>query len=79
MKARNPIVVVPGHIMPDAQTNLSGIEHTHAYLIAFEEELAKATNAAALDAAMKARFPDLGMGVAIDIGAKVATGEMKWG
>lgn len=26
-----------------------------------------------------ARFPDLGMGVAIDIGSKAAMGEMKWG
>jgi hypothetical protein len=28
---------------------------------------------------MEARFPGLGMGVALDIGSKVATGEMKWG
>jgi hypothetical protein len=34
---------------------------------------------AALKAAMEARFPGLGMGVAPDIGAKVANGEMKWG
>ena len=47
--------------------------------IAFEEELAKAKDSAALKAAMEARFPDLGMGVALDIGSKVATGEMKWG
>ena len=30
-------------------------------------------------AAMKGRFPGLGMEVALDIGAKVAKGEMKWG
>ena len=30
-------------------------------------------------AAMEARFPNLGMGVALDIGSKVARGEMKWG
>jgi hypothetical protein len=34
---------------------------------------------AVLNAAMDVRFPDLGMGVALDIGSKVATGEMKWG
>ena len=33
----------------------------------------------ALIAAMTARYPDAGMGVALQIGAKVATGEMKWG
>jgi hypothetical protein len=32
-----------------------------------------------LKAAMEARFPNLGMGVALDIGSKVAKGEMKWG
>jgi glyoxylase-like metal-dependent hydrolase (beta-lactamase superfamily II) len=77
--ARKPAVVVPGHLTPAAATDLSAVEHTKAYLITFEEELAKAPNAAALKAAMEARFPGLGMGVALDIGAKVAKGEMKWG
>jgi glyoxylase-like metal-dependent hydrolase (beta-lactamase superfamily II) len=74
-----PAIVVPGHMTPQAATDLSGVEHTRAYLIAFEEELARAKDAAALKAAMEARFPGLGMGVALDIGSKVATGEMKWG
>lgn len=77
--ARKPAIVVPGHMTPEAPTNLSGIEHTIAYLTAFETELANAKNAAALKGAMEARFPGLGMGVALDIGSKVATGEMKWG
>ncbi|SFJ48465.1 Glyoxylase, beta-lactamase superfamily II [Bosea sp. OK403] len=77
--ARRPAIVVAGHMTADARTDLSGVEHTKAYLLAFEEELAKKPDSAALNAAMKARFPDLGMSVAIDIGAKVATGEMKWG
>jgi len=50
-----------------------------AYLDAFEEELAKAKDSAELIAAMNTRFPGLGMEVALNIGAKVATGEMKWG
>jgi glyoxylase-like metal-dependent hydrolase (beta-lactamase superfamily II) len=76
--ARKPAIVVPGHMAPDAVTDLSGIEHTKAYLAAFEEELARAKDSVALIAAMKARFSGLGMDVALDIGAKVATGEMKW-
>lgn len=76
--ARAPAVVVPGHMAPAAPIGLPAVEHTRAYLVAFEEELAKAADAAALKAAMEARFPDLGMGVALDIGSKVATGEMKW-
>lgn len=77
--ARKPAVVVPGHMTPASPTDISGVEHTKAYLTAFEQELTKAKDAAALKAAMEARFPGLGMGVALDIGSKVATGEMKWG
>ena len=64
---------------PASPTDIAGVEHTKAYLAAFEEELAKAKDSAALKAAMESRFPGLGMGVALDIGSKVATGEMKWG
>ncbi|WP_250889118.1 MBL fold metallo-hydrolase [Mesorhizobium sp. dw_380] len=77
--ARHPAVVVPGHMTPDAATGPSAVEFTKSYLRAFEEELNKAANSAALKAAMEARFPGLGMGVALDIGSKVAKGEMKWG
>lgn len=77
--ARKPAIVVPGHQTPEAKTDLSAVEHTRNYLLAFEEELAEAKDAAALKAAMEARFPGLGMGVALDIGSKVAKGEMKWG
>ncbi|WP_174459633.1 MBL fold metallo-hydrolase [Neorhizobium vignae] len=77
--ARNPAIVVAGHMTPEALSDLSGVAHTIAYLKAFEEELAKAKGSAELKAAMEARFPGLGMGIALDIGSKVATGEMKWG
>ena len=77
--AAAPSIVVPGHLYPGAATDLSGVEHTRRYLLAFEEELAKTSDAAALQAAMETRFPGLGMGTAIEIGAKVATGAMAWG
>ncbi len=79
LAARKPAVVVAGHMTPDAKTDLSGVAHTTGYLKAFEEELAKAKDSATLRSAMESRFPNLGMGVALDIGSKVATGEMKWG
>ncbi|WP_417827799.1 MBL fold metallo-hydrolase [Thalassospira sp.] len=75
----NPKVVVAGHMTTDRTTDIAGIAHTKNYLIAFEEELAKTPTAAELKAVMETRFPNLGMGVALDIGSKVATGEMKWG
>lgn len=77
--ASKPAVVVAGHMTADAATDLTGVRHTIAYLTAFEEELAKSGNADAIIAAMSTRFPGLGMDVALNIGAKVATGEMKWG
>lgn len=77
--ARKPAAVVPGHLALDTPTDLSGVEHTKAYLAAFEEELVRAENSSELIAAVKARFPGLGMDVALEIGAKVAMGEMKWG
>lgn len=76
--ARNPSIVVAGHMAPDAKTDMSGVEHTKAYLLAFQEEALKAKDAAALKSAMEQRFPGLEMGVALDIGSKVAKGEMKW-
>ncbi|MBU1332993.1 MAG: MBL fold metallo-hydrolase [Gammaproteobacteria bacterium] len=79
MLARKPSVVVPGHMKPATVTDASAIRYTRDYLLAFEEELGKAADSTALIAAMTARYPDAGMGVALQIGAKVAKGEMEWG
>ena len=79
MIARNPTTVIAGHLNPGAATDVAAITHTRNYLLAFEEELAKATNSTDLIAAMTKRYPDAGMGIALQIGAKVAKGEMKWG
>jgi len=76
---RAPAVLVPGHMALNAPLGLTAVEYTKSYLLAFEDEIAKAADSAALKAAMEARFPGLGMGVALDIGSKVAKGEMKWG
>lgn len=79
LAARQPAIVVAGHAAPDAPTDASAIAYTKAYLLAFEEERLRARDSAALIAAMTARYPNLGMGAALEIGAKVAKGEMRWG
>jgi|SRR5450631_4241296 len=79
LTARAPQVVIPGHLADGAATDASAIAYTREYLLAFEAELEHAADSAALTAAMKARYPNAGMGVALDIGAKVAKGELKWG
>lgn len=79
MTALDPQLVVPGHRLPGTAADSSAIAATRDYLVAFEEELAKAADGAALTEALVARYPDHGMVIAAQIGAKVAKGEMKWG
>ncbi|MCF1592689.1 MBL fold metallo-hydrolase [Streptomyces muensis] len=79
MAALDPQLVVPGHRLPDTAADVSAIIATRDYLVAFEEELGKAADGAALTEALVARHPDHGMLIAAQIGAKVAKGEMKWG
>lgn len=79
MTALDPQLVVPGHRLPATPADVTAITGTRAYLIAFEEELGKAADGAALTEALVARYPDHGMLIAAQIGAKVAKGEMTWG
>lgn len=79
MASRQPSIVVAGHIAPGSPIDASAIAFTRGYLLAFEEEVSKAADSAALVAAMTKRYPNAGLAVALNIGAKVAKGEMKWG
>ena len=79
MAALDPQLVVPGHRLPGTPTDATAIAATREYLVTFEEELANASDGAALTAALIKRYPDNGMQIAATIGAKVAKGEMSWG
>ncbi|WP_314222759.1 MBL fold metallo-hydrolase [Streptomyces zaehneri] len=79
MATLDPQLVVPGHRLPGTPADASAITATRDYLTAFEEELGKAADAAALTDALVRRHPDHGMLIAAQIGAKVAKGEMAWG
>ncbi|GAA1193253.1 glyoxylase-like metal-dependent hydrolase (beta-lactamase superfamily II) [Kitasatospora gansuensis] len=79
VEALGPRLVVAGHAAPGAPTDASVVSATRAYLAAFEEELAGAADAAALQEAMRRRYRGLGLGVALELGSQVATGEMTWG
>ena len=61
------------------ELDVSAVVYTRDYLLAFEEALAKAADSAALIQAMTQRYPNAGLAPALQIGAKVAKGEMKWG
>ncbi|WP_217562202.1 MBL fold metallo-hydrolase [Streptomyces sp. GbtcB6] len=79
MASLEPELVVPGHRLPDTPADASAITATRDYLLAFEQELDKAADGAALTEALLQRYPHHGMLIAAQIGAKVAKGEMKWG
>ncbi|SNX63134.1 glyoxylase-like metal-dependent hydrolase (beta-lactamase superfamily II) [Streptomyces sp. TLI_55] len=79
MAALEPGLVVPGHRLPGTAADATAITATREYLVAFEEELDRAADGAGLTEALVKRFPDHGMLIAAQIGAKVAKGEMKWG
>ena len=78
MEALKPRLVVPGHMAAGTALDVSTIQYTRGYLQRFEAELPKAADSAALIATMKQAYPQAGLGVALDIGAKVNKGEMKW-
>ncbi|MCQ4143034.1 MBL fold metallo-hydrolase [Vogesella sp. AC12] len=78
MAALKPAVVVPGHMAAGSKLDSTAIDYTRHYLQRFDREAGKAGNAAELIAAMQRAYPQAGMGLALDIGAKVNKGEMKW-
>jgi len=73
-----PKVVVPGHMALGAKLDSSAISYTRDYLVRFESELAKSKNSAELIEAMKKAYPTAGLGIALELGAKVNKGEIKW-
>jgi hypothetical protein len=78
MAALEATTVVPGHMLPGQKRDASQIIHTQSYLTRFDSELAKASNSTALIEAMKSAYPAAGLMAALEIGAKVDKGEMKW-
>jgi len=78
MAALQPLRVIPGHSRAGAPQDVTQLRWTQDYLARFETELPKAANAAALIGAMQQAYPDAALGIALDIGAKVNKGEMKW-
>jgi glyoxylase-like metal-dependent hydrolase (beta-lactamase superfamily II) len=71
-----PNTVIPGHYL--GNPTLKSVAFTADYIKAFDSETAKAKDSAALIAAMKKRYPNLKDESSLELGAKVAKGEMKW-
>jgi hypothetical protein len=59
----DPRLVVPGHRLPGTAADLSAVTGTRDYLVAFEEELARAVDGAASNRVWPAKFLALSGGV----------------
>ncbi|MBB6521831.1 MBL fold metallo-hydrolase [Pseudoteredinibacter isoporae] len=78
IEALRPEVIVPGHSTSSDKEGLKALEFTRQYLKDYEAELAKAKNSKSLINAINKQYPESQLNIALDIGAKVATGEMTW-
>lgn len=78
IRALKPEIVVPGHRLPDSPLNMEAVDFTEAYILAYDEEAAKAGNSKELIDAMKRRFPGLAGLANLELSAKVSKGEMGW-
>jgi hypothetical protein len=54
------------------------VQHTKSYIQVYEEVLKTNKTSETLIAALKGKYPALTFDIALQIGAKVNTGEMKW-
>lgn len=73
-----PQVVIPGHMTANTATDSSAIRFSQSYLTAFDQAKSNSKDSAMLIKTMLASYPDAGLPMALEIGAKVHTGEMKW-
>ncbi|MFD1003351.1 MBL fold metallo-hydrolase [Ohtaekwangia kribbensis] len=74
----NPEIVMPAHAKADAAFTIASVKHTKEYIQYYEEALKTNKTSEALIKAIKAHYPSLTFEIALQIGAKVNTGEMKW-
>jgi hypothetical protein len=78
IEALHPEIVIPAHANPSSAFDVSAVKHTKSYIQFYEEALKTNKTSEALIAAIKAKYPSLTFETALQIGAKVNTGEMKW-
>lgn len=73
-----PEIVIPAHANSESPFDVSAVKHTKSYIQFYEEALKTNKTSEALIAALKTKYPTLTFETALQIGAKVNTGEMKW-
>ncbi|WET50716.1 MBL fold metallo-hydrolase [Chryseobacterium indologenes] len=78
MASLQPSIVIPAHGKLTDASDLTSVQHTKEYIQFYEEALKTNTTSEALIKAIKAKYPNLTFETALQLGAKVNTGEMKW-
>lgn len=76
--ALNPEIVIPAHANSNSPFDIAAVKHTKSYIQFYEEALKTNKTSEALITALKSKYPTLTFETALQIGAKVNTGEMKW-
>jgi glyoxylase-like metal-dependent hydrolase (beta-lactamase superfamily II) len=78
IEALHPAIVIPAHANTQSPFDISAVKHTKSYIRFYEEALKTNKTSETLIAALKTKYPALTFETALQIGAKVNTGEMKW-
>ena len=74
----HPTIVIPAHAKSETTFDISTVKHTRSYIQFYEEALKTNKTSEELIKTLKAKYPTLTFDTALQIGAKVNTGEMKW-
>ncbi|WP_342327531.1 MBL fold metallo-hydrolase [Pedobacter sp. FW305-3-2-15-E-R2A2] len=78
IESLKPAIIIPAHHRDGAALNIESLKYDRTYIKAYVEELGKVKTSAELIDAMKKRYPEATFEIALQLGAKVNTGEMKW-
>ncbi|HKO77564.1 MAG TPA: MBL fold metallo-hydrolase [Flavobacterium sp.] len=78
ISALKPEIVIPAHANSNSPFDITAVNHTKSYIQFYEEALKTNKTSEVLITALKAKYPALTFETALQIGAKVNTGEMKW-
>ncbi|MDR6562497.1 MULTISPECIES: MBL fold metallo-hydrolase [unclassified Arcicella] len=78
IEALKPTIVIPAHANANSPFDISAVNHTKSYIQFYEEALKTNKTSEDLIKALKEKYPTLTFDIALQIGAKVNTGEMKW-
>ena len=73
-----PEIVIPAHANSNSPFDIAAVNHTKSYIQFYEEALKTNKTSEALITTLKTKYPTLTFDIALQIGAKVNTGEMKW-